>query len=83
MRLPRDLSGKELAQVLKVLGYEVTRQTGSHMRLTTREHGEHHVTIPQHNPLRIGTLASILADVAAHFQLSRDELLDQLFGAKQ
>ena len=83
MRLPRDLSGKELAQARKVLGYEVTRQTGSHMRLTTREHGEHHVTIPQHNPLRIGTLASILADVAAHFQLSRDELLDQLFGAKQ
>ena len=81
MRLPRDLSGKELAQVLKVLGYEVTRQTGSHMRLTTREHGEHHVTIPQHNPLRVGTLASILADVATHFKLSREELFDRLFGA--
>jgi predicted RNA binding protein YcfA (HicA-like mRNA interferase family) len=81
MRLPRDLLGKELAQILKGLGYEVTRQTGSHMRLTTREHGEHHITIPQHNPLRIGTLASILADVAAHFELNREELLDRLFGA--
>jgi len=81
MRLPRDLSGKELAQVLKALGYEVTRQTGSHMRLTTREHGEHHITIPQHNPLRVGTLAAILADVAVHFEVSREELFDRLFGA--
>ena len=83
MRLPRDLSGKELAQALRALGYQVTRQTGSHMRLTTLEYGEHHITIPQHNPLRVGTLAAILADVAAHFELSRDELLDRLFGAKQ
>ena len=81
MRLPRDLSGKELAQALKVLGYQVTRQTGSHMRLTTLEHGEHHITIPQHTPLRVGTLAAILADVAAHFELSREALLDRLFGA--
>lgn len=83
MRLPRDLSGKELAQALRALGYHVTRQTGSHMRLTTLEHGEHHITIPQHTPLRVGTLAAILADVAAHFELSRDELLDRLFGVKQ
>ena len=35
MRLPRDLSGKDLAKALKTLGYRATRQTGSHMRLTT------------------------------------------------
>ena len=35
MRLPRDLSGEELAALLGSYGYEVTRQTGSHMRLTT------------------------------------------------
>lgn len=81
MRLPRDLSGKELAQALNVLGYQVTRQTGSHMRLTTLEHGEHHITIPQYNSLRVGTLAAILADVATHFELSREALLDRLFGA--
>lgn len=79
MRLPRDISGAELAQALRRLGYEVTRQTGSHMRLTTREPAEHHLTIPQHNPLRVGTLAGILADVSAHLQLSRDELLRKLF----
>lgn len=46
MRLPRDLSGSDLAQALRKLGYRVTRQTGSHLRLTTTEHGEHHLTIP-------------------------------------
>ena len=50
MRLPRDLSADELVAALKALGYHVTRQTGSHLRLTTRQHDEHHLTIPQHNP---------------------------------
>jgi hypothetical protein len=48
--------------------------------LTTYEHGEHHLTIPQHAPLRIGTLSAILADVAAHFDITREQLLEQLFG---
>ena len=79
MRLPRDLSGNDLAQALHKLGYSITRQTGSHLRLTTHEHGEHHLTIPQHTPLRIGTLSAILADVATHFEFSRDTLLERLF----
>jgi predicted RNA binding protein YcfA (HicA-like mRNA interferase family) len=53
MRLPRDLSGLELAKLLRDLGYEVTRQTGSHMRLTTMQEGQHHITIPKANPLRV------------------------------
>jgi predicted RNA binding protein YcfA (HicA-like mRNA interferase family) len=78
MKLPRDVSGDDLAKALKVFGYKVTRQTGSHMRLTTTESGEHHITIPRHDPLRIGTFAAILDDVAIHFQLSRDELLAKI-----
>jgi predicted RNA binding protein YcfA (HicA-like mRNA interferase family) len=80
MRLPRDLSGSDLARALKPLGYTVTRQTGSHLRLTTKERGEHHITIPNHASLRIGTLAAILADVAVHFEIGRDELLNRFFG---
>ena len=79
MRLPRDLSGNDLAQALRKLGYQVTRQTGSHIRLTTTERGEHHLTIPNHNPLRVGTLSGILADVAEHFELSREERAARLF----
>ena len=75
MKLPRDISGAELTKALRKLGYRVTRQTGSHLRLTTTEEGEHHVTVPQHSPLRVGTLAGILDDVATHFGMGRDELL--------
>jgi predicted RNA binding protein YcfA (HicA-like mRNA interferase family) len=80
MKLPRNISGSDLAKALKALGYEVTRQTGSHMRLTTTEGGEHHVTIPQHDPLRVGTLAGILNDIAEHLGISRDELLTKILG---
>lgn len=80
MRLPRDLSGSDLAQALRKLGYSITRQAGSHLRLTTYEHGEHHLTIPQHTPLRISTLSAILTDVAMHFDISREQVLEQLFG---
>lgn len=79
MRLPRDLSGSDLAHILRRLGYSITRQAGSHLRLTTTEHGEHHITISQHSPLRIGTLSAILTDVAAHFELTREQLHQQLF----
>ena len=78
MKLPRDVSGERLAKTLRTFGYQVTRQTGSHLRLTTRENGEHHVTIPRHDPLHIGTFAAILDDVAAHFELSRTELLAKI-----
>jgi len=80
MRIPRDLSGVELVRALAILGYAVTRQTGGHMRLTTTQRGEHHVTIPKHDALRLGTLSAILADVADHFGTSRDELTERLFG---
>ena len=80
MKLPRDVSGVALARALETVGYRVTRQTGSHMRLTTSERGEHHVTIPAHDALRIGTLAGILGDVASHLNVTRDELAKRLFG---
>ena len=79
MKLPRDISGERLAKALKRLGYLITRQTGSHLRLTTNQHGEHHVTIPRHDPIKIGTLAGILQDVADHFGSSREDLLTKLF----
>jgi hypothetical protein len=50
------------------------------MRLTTNERGEHHVTVPAHAALRVGTLASIFSDVSAHLQMTRDEVLKMLFG---
>lgn len=80
MRLPRDLSGKRLAVLLRRIGYEVTCQTGSYMRLTTTQDGEHHITIPRHDALRVGTLSAILGDVAEHVGISKPALVETLFG---
>lgn len=79
MRLPRDLSGDDLIAALQRLGYLVVRQTGSHVRLTrTVGDAEHHITVPRHSPLRIGTLNAILNEVAHHLGISRDELIGRL-----
>lgn len=78
MKIPRDLSGQELIKSLQKLGYEPTRQTDSHIRLTTEKNSTHHITIPNHSPLKIGTLSGILKDVADHFQISREELLRKI-----
>ena len=80
MRLPRDVSGADLAKRLERLDYRMTRQTGSHLRLTRADPPEHHVTIPNHESLRVGTLAAILQSVAARAGMSRDALLTRLFG---
>ena len=79
MRLPRDVSGRELAKAAGVLGYQVTRQTGSHIRLTTTRNGEHHITVPAHDALKVGTLAAILGNMAAHLELERDEVAKLMF----
>lgn len=78
MRLPRDLSGEGLSERLRSFGYEVTRQTGSHLRLTTQVEGEHHVTVPKHSPLRVGTLAAIVSEVVHHLNRSREDVIRAL-----
>lgn len=78
MRLPRDVSGAALLASLRRLGYEVVRQRGSHVRITTQINGEHHEVIPNHNPIRIKTLSSILKSVARHHGVSVAKLLDEL-----
>jgi len=80
MKLPRDIGGEELAVLLGRYGYEITRQTGSHMRLTSTSKGfEHHITIPKHKPLRVGTLSSIMNEIAAYLEIDREQLLKELF----
>jgi predicted RNA binding protein YcfA (HicA-like mRNA interferase family) len=61
-------------------GYELIRQSGSHIRLSTKVAGEHHVTIPAGGPLRVGTLAAILTEVAGHLGIARADLEERLFG---
>lgn len=80
MKLPRDLSGDELVKLLAHLGYQITRQTGSHVRLTRPGEHEHHITVPRHQILKVGTLHNILKDVATHLGTSVEELIESLKG---
>jgi predicted RNA binding protein YcfA (HicA-like mRNA interferase family) len=80
MRIPKDIKGKEMLKLVgKHFGYEKTRQVGSHIRATTKENGQHHITIPDHNPIKPGTLEGIIDDIAKHFQISKSEVMQKLF----
>jgi hypothetical protein len=71
LKLSRDVSGEGL----------VPRQTGSHIRVTSNFKGkEHHVTIPAHKQLRVGTLAEILTDVSTYLDLTHEKVIQNLFG---
>ncbi|MEK7699098.1 MAG: type II toxin-antitoxin system HicA family toxin [Planctomycetota bacterium] len=80
MKIPRDVGGEELIKLLARFGYSITRQTGSHIRLTSSMRGtEHHITIPRHNPLKVGTLNGILKDVASYLEIDRQQFIIDLF----
>jgi len=79
VRIPREVNGQLLAERLQRHGYALTRQTGSHMRLTRDSAGQQqHLTIPAHKPLRVGTLRQILKDVASQVGCSIEELVGSL-----
>jgi len=52
MKLPRDVSGPDLVKALRKLGYQTTRQKGSHIRVTTEQMGQHHEVVPNHYPIK-------------------------------
>lgn len=79
MKLPRDIDGAQLVKALDRLGYRVVRQSGSHLRLQCDD-PSHTITVPDHRPIKVGTLSAILSDIAIHRQIDRAELVKKLFG---
>lgn len=79
MKLPRDISGADLINVLcRNFGYHRVHQVGSHVILQTEEPTHHRIAIPDHDPLRIGTLNSILRAVSAVKEIQKQEILRRL-----
>ncbi len=79
MKTPRDLTGADLIKLLKKFGYQITRQTGSHIRLSKLDgKTRHHITVPNHAPIKIGTLSSILNEVSIQLKTSKEEILKLL-----
>lgn len=79
MRLPRDIDSDHLVKALGRLGYRVVRQSGSHIRLQCDDPA-HSITVPEHRPIKVGTLSAILTDVAVRREMDKAELIEQLFG---
>ncbi|BAU56268.1 type II toxin-antitoxin system HicA family toxin [Mucilaginibacter gotjawali] len=77
MKTPRNLSAQELIKILAKYGYEITRQKGSHIRLVKQsEKGSHYVTIPNHNPIKLGTLSSIISDIADNLGINKEDFFN-------
>jgi predicted RNA binding protein YcfA (HicA-like mRNA interferase family) len=79
VKIPRDLYGRDLAAVLcRRWDYLQVNQVGSHIILQTANPRHHRLSVPDHKPLRLGTLNAILRDVAKVKGVSRDDLLTSL-----
>ncbi|MBM3860198.1 MAG: addiction module toxin, HicA family [Verrucomicrobia bacterium] len=79
MKLPRDLSGQELAKILcRRWDYRIVHQIGSHIILQTETPSHHRISVPAHATLRIGTLNAIVRSVSTHKSVGRDQLLESL-----
>jgi predicted RNA binding protein YcfA (HicA-like mRNA interferase family) len=79
MKLPRDLSGAELIQILcRHFGYRRVNQEGSHVILQTESPEHHRLAVPDHKTLRLGTLNSILRAVARVKGIEKEYILARL-----
>ena len=79
MKLPRNVSGARLADILcRKWGYTKVHQVGSHIILETAQPTHHRIAIPDHYPLRLGTFSSILRAVAQHRGVQRDAIIADL-----
>ncbi len=79
MKLPRDLAGADLARALcKHYGYRQVNQEGSHIILQVETPRHHRLAVPDHRPLRLGTLNAILRAVAAAQGVEKEAILRHL-----
>ncbi|HUT33729.1 MAG TPA: type II toxin-antitoxin system HicA family toxin [Planctomycetota bacterium] len=80
MKIPRDLSGRELATRLpRAFGYRFLHQEGSHIVLQTETPRRHRTAVPDHQALRIGTLNGILRAIVAAQGIPKEEAFRRLF----
>jgi predicted RNA binding protein YcfA (HicA-like mRNA interferase family) len=79
MKLPRDLAGADLVRVLcKHFGYRQVNREGSHIILQVETPQHHRLAVPDHHPLRLGTLNAILRSVASVQGVEKEDILRRL-----
>jgi predicted RNA binding protein YcfA (HicA-like mRNA interferase family) len=76
MKLPRDVSGDQLADhICRNWDYTRIAQVGSHIMLRTETPTRSKQVIPAHRSLKVGTFSKIVSQIAAHKNVSREEIL--------
>jgi predicted RNA binding protein YcfA (HicA-like mRNA interferase family) len=78
MKLPRGTSADRVVRALQRLGYAVIRQKGSHVRMRHEGPPSHAITVPLHNPLKVGMLHGILSEVAQMRSIPIESIADLL-----
>ena len=80
-KIPRNVSGRQMVKLLEKYDYYVAKKRGSHIRLISHFKGsEHKITIPDHKQIKIGTLNNILKDIGNYLKISKEDLINDLFG---
>ncbi len=77
--LHKNVNASDLIKFLQQYEYREIRQTGSHIRLVSeyKDH-KHKITIPNHRPIKIGTLNSILNEVAEYLGKEKHVIINEL-----
>jgi predicted RNA binding protein YcfA (HicA-like mRNA interferase family) len=79
-KIPRDISGRGMAKLIKIYGYNIVKERGGHIRLLSNiKDSEHKITIPDHKQIKIGTLNNILNDIGGYLKMSKEQLVHELF----
>jgi predicted RNA binding protein YcfA (HicA-like mRNA interferase family) len=79
MKLPRNVSDNELIKFLQKIGDFISRQKGNLQLSCNLPSGEHLITIPNQDPIKMGTLSSILSDISQAHKISKQELINKIF----
>ncbi len=79
MKIPRDVHGRDLVKLLcRDPAYRQVNQEGSHVILATEAPSPQRIAVPDHKPLRLGTLNAILRAVSRHKGIDRADLIRDL-----
>lgn len=75
MKIPRDLSGRELADALcRHWDYREVHQSGSHIILETENPSHQRIAVPAYRYLKLGTLNAILIIVATQKGVTKEAI---------
>ena len=79
MKLPRDISGRALADALiRHWGHRKVNQVGSHIIPQADDPRHHRLSVPDHAALRIGTLNAIPRSAADAKGVLREDIVEKL-----